>query len=269
MRGAERPRQLKSLLFLCLAALAFATATSVSATPQPHGTAGSFRVDMFGWPGDTDPAVAQTTSAWQFEYATCAKLVNYPDTPPQESRLRPEIAEGMPAISADGRTYTFQIRDDFSFSPPSTESVTAASMKWTFERVADQNIQTSGYQFMTNIVGAAEYHSGQASDISGIQASGNTLTIELIQPQGDFLSFLAMPFFCAVPATVPKLRQLDPVPSAGPYYVSAVVNEHMTISRNPNYTGPRPQPFDTFEYYMNQTLDDIRQRVLSGVSDSG
>ena len=40
----------------------------------------------------------------------------------------------MPTISPDGRTYTFQIRDDYAFSPPATGVVTAQSMKYTFER---------------------------------------------------------------------------------------------------------------------------------------
>ena len=38
------------------------------------------------------------------------------------SRLVPEIAAGMPDVSEDGLTYTFQIRNDFAFSPPASES---------------------------------------------------------------------------------------------------------------------------------------------------
>ena len=51
---------------------------------------------------------------------TCAKLVNYPDTPWGEqdpSRLRPEIAVVDADDFQDRRTYTFQIRNDFAFSP--------------------------------------------------------------------------------------------------------------------------------------------------------
>lgn len=172
---------------------------------------------MLGWPGDTDPAIAQTTTAQQFQYASCAKLVNYPDPPsPDQSRLVPEIAEAMPTVSPDGLTYTFQVRNDYAFSPPASGVVTAESMKWTLERVANPNMPTPGYQFLTNVVGADAYHNGQAPEITGISAQGDTLTINLIERQGDFLTFLAMPFFCALPTTVPPTTQVPPIPSAGP-----------------------------------------------------
>src|SRR5437016_4469577 len=85
-----------------------ATAASVSASPQPPPPPGTFRVDTTGASWQTDPGLVYLTTAWQLEYATCAKLLNYPDAPPPEgSRLRPEIAAAMPTISPDHRTYTF------------------------------------------------------------------------------------------------------------------------------------------------------------------
>ena len=110
----------------------------------------------------TDPALAYFTTAWELEYATCAKLVNYPDAPPAAgSRLRPEIAAAMPTISADRRTYTFQIRNDYAFSPPATGVVTAQSMKYTFERTMEPGPGLAGAQFFSNIDGEIEYHNGQ------------------------------------------------------------------------------------------------------------
>jgi peptide/nickel transport system substrate-binding protein len=55
-----------------------------------------------------DPALAQTQEAWELEYATCAKLLNYPATGGYRgTRLVPEVASSLPRISADRRTYTF------------------------------------------------------------------------------------------------------------------------------------------------------------------
>ena len=76
------------------------------------------------------------------------------------------------------------------------------------------------HQFFTNIVGELEYHNGQAGEITGIVAQGDTLTIQLIEPQGHFLSLLAMPFLCAVPTTLPPVEHFAPISSAGPYYIS-------------------------------------------------
>ncbi|MFL6030620.1 MAG: BTAD domain-containing putative transcriptional regulator, partial [Gaiellaceae bacterium] len=54
----------------------------------------------------TDPALAYSGAAWQLEYATCAKLLNYPDrSGPAGSRLVPEVAKSLPAVSAGGRRY--------------------------------------------------------------------------------------------------------------------------------------------------------------------
>ncbi len=218
-----------------------------------------------------DPALAYITTAWEFEYMTCAKLVNYPDTPwgeQEPSRLRPEIAVSMPTISQDRRTYTFQIRNDFAFSPPASGVVSAQSMKYTYERTLSPELASPAHQFFTNIVGEVAFHDGQANEITGIVAQGDTLTFHLIEPQGEFLTLLAMPFGCAIPIGLPRVEQLGAIPSAGPYYISAnAVNALTTISRNPNYDGPRPQRFNTLEYYWNLNEETAYQQVLSGDLD--
>ena len=58
-----------------------------------------------------DPALAQTQDAWELEYATCAKLLNYPAVGGYRgTRLVPEVASSLPRISRDRRTYTFELR---------------------------------------------------------------------------------------------------------------------------------------------------------------
>ncbi len=115
-----------------VAVLTALAAASVSASPQPAPPAGSFRSTPSALRGSWILSSHTSSTAWQLEYATCAKLLNYPDAPhPEESRLRPEIAVAMPTISTDRRTYTFQIRNDFAFSPPASGVVTPQSMKWT------------------------------------------------------------------------------------------------------------------------------------------
>ncbi len=113
-----------------LAVIVALAAGSSSASRTPAPPSGTFLIDLFLDVDATDPALAYGTTSWQLEYATCAKLVNYPDAPyPEGSRLRPEIAAAMPTISPDRRTYTFEIRNDYAFSPPATGVVTAESMK--------------------------------------------------------------------------------------------------------------------------------------------
>jgi DNA-binding SARP family transcriptional activator len=71
--------------------------------------------------GGDEPALNVDAGAYQIEFATCAKLLNYPDKPPPEGlRLAPEIAAAMPTISRDRRTYTFTVRRAIASPRPPT-----------------------------------------------------------------------------------------------------------------------------------------------------
>src|SRR5207244_1709823 len=126
----------------------------------------------------------------QVLYATCAKLVNYPDSAGRDgARLQPEIAAAMPTLSPDGRTYTFRIRSGFRFSPPSNEPVTAQTFRHTIERQIATTPKDSGIDpYMSDIVGARAFYGGKARQVSGIAVRGNRLSITLVKPAGHVLS---------------------------------------------------------------------------------
>jgi predicted Ser/Thr protein kinase len=180
----------------------------------------------------------------QVLYATCAKLLNYPDASGAAgARLRPEIAAAMPTLSPDGRTYTFRIRPGFRFSPPSDQPVTAETMRHTIEReIATSSAAQGTLEYGGDIVGAQAFSAGRARQVSGLAVHGNRLSITLVKPAGDFLTRLAMPRFCAVPLSTP-LRGTGPrlPPSAGPYYVASSEGPRSVLLRNPNYHGSRPR----------------------------
>ena len=193
--------------------------------------------------GSLDPALAYQYTSWQLEYATCAKLLNYPDRPaPQGSRLEPEVAQALPRRSADGMTFVFTIRSGFRFSPPSNAPVTAETFKYTIERTLDPRLQSPARLFAGDIAGEAAYESGKAAHISGVVARGNQLTIKLVRPSGDLPARLAMGFFCAVPVGTPAdPHGLRVIPSAGPYYIASYEpGQGAVLKRNPNYAGRRP-----------------------------
>jgi YVTN family beta-propeller protein len=201
-------------------------------------TAGVVRVEA-SRDFQTDPA---RDPELQTNYATCAKLLNYPDAAwPTGTRLVPEVAASLPAVSADGRTYTFTIRNGFAFSPPRREAVTAKTFKHSIERSLDPRM--GGAFYVRDIVGQAAYESRRAAHISGVVASGDTLSITLVNPAPDFLARIATPAFCAVPLDTP----IDPegvrkIPSAGPYYIAEHdPDKRIVLKRNPNYGGSRPR----------------------------
>jgi ABC-type transport system substrate-binding protein/tRNA A-37 threonylcarbamoyl transferase component Bud32 len=209
--------------------------------PLPPVTGQELRVVAGGVP--YDPAHNGLFDE-QVLYATCAKLLNYPDSAgPEGARLRPEIAAAMPTVSPDGRSYTFRIRRGFRFSPPSGEPVTAETFRHTIERQVATTAKDPGLEpYVAGIVGVRAFYAGKARHVAGIAAHGNRLSITLVRPAGDFLTRLAMPRFCPVPLSVPLRGGGDnPIPSAGPYYVASSAGERSVLERNPNYPGDRPR----------------------------
>jgi serine/threonine-protein kinase len=191
----------------------------------------------------------------QVLYATCAKLLNYPDSAgPDGARLRPEIAAAMPTLSPDRRTYTFRVRRGFRFSPPSNEPVTAQTFRHTIERqIATTDKELGIERYVSDIVGARAFFAGKARHVSGIAVRGNRLSITLVRPAGDFLTRISMPRFCPVPLTVPVRGGGDdrPLPSAGPYYISSSAGGRDVLERNPNYTGTRPRRSERIVFQEN------------------
>jgi class 3 adenylate cyclase/ABC-type transport system substrate-binding protein len=219
-------------------------------------------VKLIAYRGEIDngePALDTGLAALQIAFATCAKLLNYPDEPaPAGWQLGPEVATAMPEISDGGRTYTFTVGSGYRFSPPENERVTAETFRYSIERALSPRLGegTPGPMFIDDIVGESAFRNGDADTISGLRASGNTLSIRLVAPSADFLERLALPFFCPVPTDTPlvpgglgrgEVGVAGGVhfPAAGPYYIADHNNdEYVILKRNPNYRGPRPHALD-------------------------
>jgi YVTN family beta-propeller protein len=220
------------------------TVDAQSIAPNDRGSGGgTLRIVSSLDVGSMDPALAGPISQ-ELLYATCAQLVNYPDKAgPAGSQLTPEVAQSLPTRSGDDRTYTFQIRPGFRFSPPSNQPVTAQTFKDSIERTLDPRMHSYSAQYLADVVGARAYMAGKASHIAGVVANGDTLTIGLDAPAPDFLSRIAQSAFCAVPSNTP-IKGARVIPSAGPYYVASYTpGQGVVLARNPNYHGRRPHHF--------------------------
>ncbi len=88
-----------------------------------------------------DPALAYNIDSWMLEFATCAKLYNYPDKPaPQGAIAIPEVATGFPKVSAHGKTQTIQLKRTFRFN--NGQPVTAANFVAAFNRDANPKLNS-------------------------------------------------------------------------------------------------------------------------------
>jgi peptide/nickel transport system substrate-binding protein len=237
---------------------------------------GVFRVGYPGWSAPVDPQTAWFTTAWSLEYATAAKLYNYPDERgPAGSILQPEVASGF-TVSDGGRTYTFTIRKGFRFSDGT--AVTARNFAYAIDRAANHKLESPAAQFITNpdgvnIVGAIGVNQGYGKHVLGVSVKGNRLVVHLVRPSGTFLSIISMPFFQATSTKLPLTHEVtSPYPSAGPYFFSRHdVNVLTSIRRNPFWMrGPgrmRPRNLTGLDVLWNQDENALVDKVQSGQLD--
>ena len=166
-------------------------AAALIGNPTLAKVGGAAYVDGIG-AGATDSAEENTFSVQdeQREYATCAKLLNYPDKPapagtattardcPGDARSlvgRPDLyvhhPEGLPVLAAlecTGYRAVYEIHDR------------------TQPRV--RTSRSSRISTSATLSGRRRTGAGKARHIAGVVARGNRLTIKLTQPAGDFLT---------------------------------------------------------------------------------
>jgi peptide/nickel transport system substrate-binding protein len=250
-------------------AAATAVAAGCAVAPAWAAEGGTLRVNISNSDVQSlDPAIDYEIYGWTVEFATCAKLLNYPDKPGAAgSQLLPEVAAGFPSVSADGRTYTFHLRNTFRFSDGS--QVTAASFSRAIERGLSKKMSSAAASFVGDIVGADAVTAGKATRPSGVTANGDTLVVKLKRAAPDFLARIAMNFFCAVPANLP----IDPngvkaPPMAGPYYVaSREPGRSIVMKRNPYYKGNRPHHLAEIHITVSTNQAQRLLQVRQGEAD--
>lgn len=225
---------------------AWIASVPAATTPAPLADGNEVRVSL---PGDMlgmDPAVAGGPWNVQLAYQTCLRLQTYADAPGAAGRrLVPDGATANPSVSADGRTYVFEIRPGLRFAPPSGQPITAATFRSSIERALSPALgqEARAPSLVADIVGVGDFRAGRAAHVSGIVASGNRLSITIERPAGDFPARLALPFSCVVPPATPIVPDgvATPLASGGPYFVASHGPGRTVLERNPAYTGSRPR----------------------------
>jgi len=195
---------------------------------------GVLRATFGSFPDYLDPALSHSEEGWTAIYDTYIPLLTYKHASGKEgSEVVPGLAEALPEISADGRTYRLRLRSGLRYSDGSP--VKASDFIRSMERVFLLN--SSGSPFYTDIVGATEFAKRKDGGIPGIVADDKTgeITIRLVRPRGTFLQELALPFAAPLPAATPdEDLSADPPPATGPYeIVSSKPGKGWSYERNP------------------------------------
>jgi ABC-type oligopeptide transport system substrate-binding subunit len=258
-----------------LAATATAGSSSSSGPEASSGPAqkgGTFRYSLDTDIDYVDTALSYYTISWQIMYASHSMLMNYPDAAaPRGSRLVPEVSQGMPRISKNGKTYTFTLKKTYRFS--NGKKVTAANYAAAINRDLNPKMASPAQPFIEDIAGASAVIDGKATKATGVKVlSPYKLQIKLTKRAPDLLSRLAMPFFAPIPTNMPINPDGvgAPVVTSGPYYIAAwEPKRSITLLRNRFYKGPRPHNINRFDYDIGLPLATIRLNIEADKTDHG
>ncbi len=244
MTKRSRPSGLLSLLLAAALAVGISACGSSSSSSSTNASdtgvnasSPAVTVLMGTAPDSLDPALGASTQSYEATWLAYTGLVTYAHASGSAgAQLIPGLATALPAISADGKTYTFTLRKGLLYS--NGEAVKASDFAHTLERAI--KLGWGNKQFLTGyIAGAEAYDEGKAHSISGIAANDATglITVKLNAPFGPFLNVLAFPAAGLVPASTPmKPLPNDPPAGVGPYEIAHVVpNQSFEMAGNPHW----------------------------------
>ncbi len=234
-------------------------------TPTSGGTLTiSFKDDL----KTLDPAIGYDTDSWSIERQIYNGLLDYDGF---TANLKPDIAEKMPVITNDGKTYTFKIRKGVKFS--NGREVTADDFKYSWERMLDPktNGPMTGGPFWGVLTGSADFFNGKATSISGIKVvDPNTLEVDLDMPNQSFLNIVAMPFGFVVPKEAVAAAGTDfahkPM-GTGPFVLDKwTAGQLIVLKKNPAYFGTKPY-LDEVDAQIGVTPEVAILRMQNGQMD--
>lgn len=262
------------MLSMGVALLAAAMLVGTASARQTSGTICSnttsvLCVTQAGSGFDTlDPQLSYVSNDWGLLYNTELTLLNFPTKSGSAgTQLIPQGALSFPTIKNGGKTYIFKIRPGMKLSDGT--AVTASCFQRSFERnLSPKMFAPYGIYDGLDVflVGGKKFAAGNADHISGIDASGLTLTIHLTQVVPQFTTIMGMPWFQAISPTLKYSNSAGGVlkyASGGPYYIASNDNQHLTVLK-------RNQHFPSTGYFKSNWPSNPSQIVVkSDVNSDG
>jgi oligopeptide transport system substrate-binding protein len=223
------------LLMLCLLSLSL-TVTACGGTPAGgHGTLNLADTD----PITLDPATAADSSSVSYIIQIFSGLVRLDDN----LQIASDIAQSWDE-SADGKTFTFHLRQDVKFHDG--KAVKAADFKYSWERALNPstNSLTAG-TYLNDIVGAADVLSGKSTQLSGVTALDDyTLQVVINAPVSYFLEKMTSPVAFVVDKTNVQSDSTwwQHPNGTGPFKLKEWQQDQLLIlQRNSSYYGDKPR----------------------------
>jgi peptide/nickel transport system substrate-binding protein len=229
-----------------------------------------------------DPGASYFQLDYMITYATQRTLYYF--KPEDPTTPVPDLAVGPPQVSADNRSVTVKIKSGIRYgtnekSAITGKEVTAADVKYAFERGLNPSV-ANGYEGVYfPLVGADKAKGGPVSGITTPDA--HTIVFKLTKPfAATTARALTMPITAPVPksyaapfdAKQPNPYDAQPERQAftGPYMISDYQSgKSITLVRNPQWdpkTDLKPAYLDKVEWTINADPNVADRQIFSGTS---
>lgn len=266
-------RTIKSILFtlfsiLVISALLLGACAKPTPGPAPAATQ-ILRVNLASEPATIDP----NRASWAQERTVIMQVFEGLLGFNQDLTLKPVVAKEIPStanggVSADGKTYTFKLRNDVTWSDG--KKVTAKDFEYSIKRMLNPDLAAEYASFYFDIAGGEAYFGAAGKDEAtktslknavGVKAVDNTtLQVTLAQPRPTFLQLMALwPVYPVREDIVAKFgdKWIEPPNyiGNGPFLLTEWVHQdHLTFKPNPKYWGTKPK------------LSEIQLRIITDVN---
>jgi peptide/nickel transport system substrate-binding protein len=257
-----------------LAAQLLTNAAGAAEAPAPGQT---LRLVATSAAGTLDPHINyETGQYWPIAYILNDGLLTFKKVEGAASNeVVPDLAEALPHVSPDGKTYEFKLRSDVMFS--NGQKLKPTDVLASFQRLFKVNNPNAG-SWYNGIVGADACLKTPAScTLDGgviIDDASNKVTINLTAPDSEFLYKLAVPFGSILPAnTVASDLGNTPPVATGPYMITTYnPQREMVLERNPYFKqwseAAQPQGLpDKIVYTFGVQPNDAVTAIANGQQD--
>ncbi len=219
-------------------------------TPPPQ-RGGTLHLATLGDATTLDPVAASdsfTSNAVRLIYAG---LVDFDP----EGRVVPDLTARID-LSADGRTYTFTLRDGARFQDGS--EVTAAEAKRSIERALHPDTPSAVASLFRAIEGFADFTHKKSPHLAGVAVVGRSvLTIQLDEPDATFLQLLALaPLHLTCPSAGERYTPAFAPCGAGPFQLAPggwKRGQSLALVRNDGYFVPELPYLDGVTWELTAT----------------
>ncbi|PYE32208.1 MULTISPECIES: ABC transporter substrate-binding protein [unclassified Rhizobium] len=285
---------------IAISALSILSTFALPAKAEEQKFGGTLRIASLQADLDAfDPLTGYSTDSWEILRAVTRQLVTYPGSPTDikdDTQLVPDLATSWD-VSADGKTYTFHLKDDVFFSGPTERKIVASDFVYGIKRFCDPNKQVAAINYFNLAISGFKAYCEDFSkvatgdlaaskafidghDIAGVSAPDEkTLVIKSDTKNYDVLNILSMNFVSPLPPEIASKYFPDSAefrknfPSSGPYFVESYQDgQKLILKKAKNFKAESDQARKAYvdEIVVDFTAnseDSIVQKIEAGEAD--